>query len=87
MAVTNKDIFEQFCSMIRKGATNEEMMKEYGGMAIPVPSYKLNGRDDEIRRRYIEDKADPKVLAREFDLGISQIYRIIKPVREPEFDL
>ena len=87
MALTNLEIFELFCDLIRGGATNEELMKEYGGSSIPVPSYKLHGRDDEIRRKFVEEHHDPKELARQYDLSLSQIYRILEPVRKPKFEL
>lgn len=81
--VTNKDIFEEFTRRIREdGASNEELMEEYGGMPIYVPSWKLNGRNDKIIEDYNKG-LKPKELKHKYDLSLGQIYEIIKDVREP----
>lgn len=83
MSITNKDIFEDFTRRIRQGASDEEMMKEYGGMPIYVPSWCMNGRNDEIIKDYIENKLSPKELKLKYALSLSRIYEIIGEVREP----
>jgi len=83
-AVTNKDIFEEFTRRIREdGATDEDLMEEYGGMPIYIPSWKLNGRNTKIIEDFTENKLTPKELKRKYDLSLGQIYEIIKVVREP----
>lgn len=85
MAVTNYDIFKEFTRRIREeGVTDEELMQEYGGMPIYVPSWKLNGRNDEIIKNYTENKLDPKQLSMKYSLSVSQIYEIINKVRSPQ---
>lgn len=85
MAVTNFDIFTEFCRRIREdNATDEDLMKDYGGMPIYVPSWKLNGRNDEIIKDYTENKLDPKQLSMKYSLSVSQIYEIINKVRSPQ---
>ena len=83
MSITNKDIFEDFTRRIREGATNEEMMREYGGMPIYVPSWCMNGRNDEIIKDYTENKLSPKELKFKYKLSLSRVYEIIGEVREP----
>lgn len=84
MAVTNFDIFSEFCRRIREdGATNEELMQEYGGMPIYVPSWQLNGRNDVIIHDYTEKGLSPKELAMKYSLSLSRIYEIIGDVRNP----
>jgi Mor family transcriptional regulator len=84
MAVTNKDIFEEFCRRIREeGATDAELMKDYGGMPIYVPSWSLNGRNNEILSDYIDNHLSPKELAMRYNLSLSRIYEILDPVRNP----
>lgn len=83
MSITNKDIFEDFTRRIREGATDEEMMKEYGGMPIYVPSWCMNGRNEEIIKDYTENKLSPKELKLKYALSLSRIYEIIGEVREP----
>lgn len=85
MAVTNKDIFEEFCRRIREdGASDEELMQDYGGMPIYVPSWCMNGRNNEIIKDYTEEKLSPKELAMKYRLSLSRIYEIIDPVRNPQ---
>lgn len=82
-AVTNKDIFEEFTRRIREdNATDEELMEEYGGMPIYVPSWNLNGRNDIIIADH-KDGLTPKDLKFKYNLSLGRIYEIIKGVREP----
>lgn len=82
--VTNKDIFEEFTRRIREdGLSDEELMEEYGGMPIYVPSFKLNGRNTKIIDDYVENKLSPKELATKYDLSLGRTYEILREVREP----
>ena len=82
-AVTNKDIFEEFTRRIREdGASDDELMKEYGGMPIYIPSWNLNGRNNLILDDYKEGLT-PKELKFKYKLSLGRIYEIIKDVREP----
>ncbi len=82
-AVTNKDIFEEFTRKIREdGATDEDLMEEYGGMPIYVPSWNLNGRNKLIIQDY-KNGLSPKELKFKYNLSLGRIYEIIKDVREP----
>jgi len=83
--VTNLDIFREFARRIREDrATDEELMQEYGGMPIYVPSWQLNGRNDEIIKDYTENKLSPKALKMKYSLSLSRIYEIIGEVRTPQ---
>lgn len=82
-AVTNKDIFEEFTRRIREdGASDNDLMEEYGGMPIYVPSWNLNGRNSIIIQDY-KDGLTPKELKFKYNLSLGRIYEIIKDVREP----
>lgn len=83
MSITNKDIFEDFTRRIREGASDEEIMREYGGMPIYVPSWCMNGRNDEIIQDYLKNKLSPKELKLKYALSLSRIYEIINEVRAP----
>lgn len=84
MAISTKDIFEEFVRRVREDkATDEELMRDYGGMPIYVPSFKLNGRNQLIIDDYEKNKLAPKELATKYDLSLGRIYEIIKVVREP----
>jgi len=81
--VTNKDIFEEFTRRIREdGATDNELMKEYGGMPIFIPSWNLNGRNSVILDDY-KKGLTPTELKFKFNLSLGRIYEIIKDAREP----
>lgn len=83
--VTNLDIFREFTRRIREdGASDEALMQEYGGMPIYVPSWQLNGRNDEIIKDYTENKLSPKALKMKYNLSLSRIYEIIGEVRTPQ---
>lgn len=84
MEITTKEIFEEFVRRIREDeVTDEQLMRDYGGMPIYVPSFKLNGRNKLIIDDYTENKLSPKELATKYDLSLGRIYEIIKTVREP----
>jgi len=81
--ITNKEIFEEFTRRIREdGVSDEELMEEYGGMPIHVPSWNLNGRNTSIIKDY-KDGLSPKELKFKYNLSLGRIYAIIKDVREP----
>lgn len=83
MAITNKDIFEDFTRKVREGMSDEDLMQEYGGMPIYVPSWCMNGRNGEIIRDYQESQLSPKELAMKYRLSLSRIYEIIDTARNP----
>jgi len=84
MAITNFEIFEQFYKRIAQDrATIADLMQEYGGMPIYIPSWCLNGRNDEIVKDYLENKLSPKELSLKYHLSLSRIYEILGKVRTP----
>lgn len=78
--VTNFDIFEEFFNQIQSGATIRDIVKEYGGMSIYVPSYGLTYRKGDVMEAY--NRGDqPKRIARDQGLSLSRVYEIIKEER------
>lgn len=75
--VTNLEIFEDFCKAVREETSNKEIMKQYGGGHIYVPSFKGKIRDEEIYKRY-QDGEESKTLHRDYNLSENQIRAIIK---------
>ncbi|WP_162165803.1 Mor transcription activator family protein [Campylobacter fetus] len=49
--LSNNDIFDEFFERV-KSNTKEEILREYGGSAIYIPSYKTTYRNDDIKREF-----------------------------------
>jgi Mor family transcriptional regulator len=82
--ITNYDLFVLFLDDC-KGMSEAEVIKNWGGSSIYVPSYKNTHRNGEIIKRYKE--AQDKVgvireIAKEFNIGAAQVYTITKEVRD-----
>lgn len=75
--VTNFDIFEDFFNQIQSGATVRDIVKEYGGMSIYVPSYALTFRKADVMEAHGRGDS-PKLIARDQRLSLSRVYEIIK---------
>ena len=78
--VNNKEIFEEFYRFCKEHSI-EEVIKEYGGGEIYVPSYKSTHRDEEIYKRYKSGES-LRVLAREYNLSISRVRAIIRRYKQ-----
>jgi len=84
MAITNFEIFEQFYKRIAQdGASLSDLMREYGGMPIYVPSWGSNGRNKELVEDYLINKLSPKELALKYHLSLSRVYEILGETRTP----
>ena len=86
MEITNYDLFEDFYQFIRDGSSIKEVIKEYGGSSLYIPSFKTAYRNDEIKDKYTEltnqgVKKVTRLLAREYELSEAQIYSITKDLR------
>ncbi|MBV5348386.1 hypothetical protein JZU61_01750 [bacterium] len=75
--VTNFDIFEEFFNQIQSGATMRDIIKEYGGMGIYVPSYAFTFRKADVMEAHSRGDS-PKLIARDQRLSLSRVYEIIK---------
>ncbi|AVK80636.1 DNA-binding protein [Campylobacter fetus subsp. testudinum] len=49
--LSNNDIFDEFFERV-KSNTKEEILREYGGSAIYIPSYKTTARNDDMQREF-----------------------------------
>jgi len=83
--VTNYDLFEELFIFIKKDNTSiSDVVKEYGGANLYIPSYKATFRNSDICKEYIKrqnEKAISKQLAKKYDLSEVQILQITKEVR------
>ena len=74
--ITNQEIFEQFYKDCNE-LPIDEIIKNYGGGTIYVPSYKSTLRDKHIYQKYKEGYSIHQ-LKREFNLSANRIRNIIK---------
>ena len=74
--VDNKDIFLHFIDFC-KNHSIEEVIEEFGGGHIYIPSYKTTYRDQQIYDLYKEGKSI-RELKKQFSLSYSRIRSIIR---------
>ena len=75
--VTNLELFEELYNMIQSGATIEEVLEEWGGSSIYIPSMKSTFRNELILRDY-KGGMQLRELAKKYSLSLSQIYHLTK---------
>jgi len=85
--LSNFDFFEDLFNAIKESDSINDVIKEYGGSSIYIPSYKSIYLHDDIRKKYLEYKENNtqgavKKLSREFGISERQIYSITKELRE-----
>lgn len=88
--VSNVEIFDEMFNRIQSGATKKEILQDFGGANIYVPSYKTILRDDELFEEYkklreagLTQKKIMLMLKQKFDLSEQQLYRIIADKSQP----
>ena len=90
MIVNNFDLFVEFYNCVRNSDDISEVLKEYGGANIYVPSYKSTFRNRDILEEYKEESKAGKpgaVIIRELSakhgLSYNSISSIVKENRQP----
>jgi len=78
--ISTYEIFEEFYKFCREN-TIQEVIKEYGGGSIYIPSFKSTHRDEEIYEKF-KNGASIKALKKEYDLSSSSIRRIIREQKQ-----
>lgn len=78
--ITNKELWEEFYQQIKDSENISEIVKEYGGSSVYVPSYKSTYRNDDIIEEF-ENGSSIKELAKKHDLSETSIYAITKELR------
>ncbi len=74
--IDNRDLFEYFVEYCKQHSL-EEIIAEFGGGQIYIPSYKTTYRDKEIYTLYTKGKSI-KYIKKHFSLSESRIRSIIK---------
>lgn len=82
--LSNQDIFLEFYNCVKNSHDVKEVIKEYGGANIYIPSYKNTHRDDDLLNKYKAlrlngySKAQAvRELVRDFSLSQVRIYEIL----------
>ncbi len=88
--ITNFDIFFNLYERIQKGATLKEVLQDFGGANLYIPSYKTIQRDEDIREEYqsLLNKKNSKkqimlTLQQKYNLSEQHLYKILKDERQP----
>ena len=83
MQITNFEVFEAFVAFVREHDNIDEILKEYGGSQLYIPSYKTISRNDNVIEDFLGGMSIPE-LRRKYDLSSNRIYEITREVREPK---
>lgn len=88
--VSNVEIFDELFERIQRGASRKEILQEFGGSNIYIPSYKTILRDDDIFATYqtlqkseTTQKRIMLTLSQQFNLSEQQLYKIIADKSQP----
>lgn len=88
--ITNSDIFFHLYEQIKGGATLRQVLQDFGGANIYIPSYKSVQRDEDIWEDYknLSNKHLPKKhimlsLQQKYELSEQHLYKILKSKRQP----
>jgi len=88
--INNFDLFVEFYNKVKESSDISEIIKEYGGASIYVPSYKGTFRNYDILKEYEEGirlgKPRPVVIreiAAKHNLSYNSVCAITKELREP----
>jgi Mor family transcriptional regulator len=76
LMVTNKEIFEEFYHFC-KNKNMEEVIREYGGDCIYIPSYKRVGRDKKIYQAW-KKGVSLRSISKRFNLSLNRVRQIVK---------
>jgi len=83
MALSNFEVFEAFVAFTKESESLDEILKEYGGSQLYIPSYKTISRNDDVIKDYLEGMSIQD-LRRKYELSNNRIYEITREVREPK---
>lgn len=88
--INSFDLFAEFYNRVKESENMADIIKEYGGASIYVPSYKATFRNQDILRQYDEGIRAGKnssvvirELAQAHNLSYNTISSITKEAREP----
>ncbi|EPW6616307.1 Mor transcription activator family protein, partial [Campylobacter coli] len=86
--LSNNDYFEYFINFV-KNNDKREILKEFGGANIYIPSYKTLLRDEELKEDFktlikqgLTTKNASLECAKKYDLSLNAVYLITKELRE-----
>ncbi|MBZ7939713.1 DNA-binding protein [Campylobacter sp. W0014] len=86
--LSNNEYFEYFIDFV-KNNNKREILKEFGGSNIYIPSYKTLMRDKELKQDFktlikqgLTTKAASIECAKKYDLSLNAVYLITKELRE-----
>ncbi|MBE2986636.1 DNA-binding protein [Campylobacter sp. RM12920] len=88
--LSNFDLFVEFYQKVKDSEDIAEVLKEYGGSSIYVPSYKSTYRNADILDEYEQSIKDGKSstaaireIAAKHNLSYNSVSAIIRELKEP----
>ncbi|WP_257398784.1 Mor transcription activator family protein [Campylobacter lari] len=86
--LSNSEYFDYFIDFV-KNNDKREILKEFGGGNIYIPSYKTLMRDEELKQDFkilikqgLTTKNASVECAKKYDLSLNAVYLITKELRE-----
>ncbi|WP_139452508.1 Mor transcription activator family protein [Campylobacter armoricus] len=86
--LSNSEYFDYFIDFV-KNNDKREILKEFGGGSIYIPSYKTLMRDEELKQDFktlikqgLTTKNASVECAKKYDLSLNAVYLITKELRE-----
>lgn len=86
--LSNNEYFDYFIDFV-KNNDKREILKEFGGGNIYIPSYKTLMRDEELKKDFktlikqgLTNKNASMQCAKKYDLSLNAVYLITKELRE-----
>lgn len=85
--LSNNEFFEYFIDFV-KNNDKREILKEFGGANVYIPSYKSQMRDEELKQEFkhfikqgLSIKEASIKCARNYNLSLNAVYLITKELR------
>jgi len=79
--LSNYELFELFYNAVKESDDIVEIIRDWGGGSVYIPSFKTTHRNEEIRQKY-KNGTSVKHLQREYGLSANQIYNIVNNSQE-----
>ncbi|WOE69112.1 Mor transcription activator family protein [Hydrogenimonas thermophila] len=81
MGVDSYELFERFYEFVKESAGIEDVIREFGGSSIYIPSFKNTHRNEKILKM-AEAGADIREIMREFSLSEGRVRAILREAKQ-----
>lgn len=88
--LNNFDLFVEFYEKVKASESIAEVLKEYGGSSVYIPSYKSTYRNQDMLDEYLKGAKEGKSntliireIAAKYSLSYNSVSAIIKELKQP----